>query len=238
MSDIRTKNINAVDRRPVQHDLRRHSQFPETRVPAGVLTGSVEGTRTTQGILVASAVLLESSEVGVPLPGPGDVLVQVGAASVHPGDYFIMTGEPYVVRLAFGLCRPRHGIPGRDLARRGGSGRQGCHRSPPPRRGVRLEHRWNARGVRLRPGGQPRVRACQPVGRGRGSGAHVGHDGVAGIARDRERSTGPDGAGHGRVGRRGLLRRPDRQGVWRRGDGCVQHPQRRPGPVARGRPRR
>ncbi len=60
--------------------------------------------------------VLESSEVGLPLPGRGDVLVQVGAASVHPGDYFVMTGEPYMVRLAFGLRRPRHGIPGMDLA--------------------------------------------------------------------------------------------------------------------------
>ncbi|MEV0588025.1 NAD(P)-dependent alcohol dehydrogenase [Nonomuraea sp. NPDC050310] len=50
------------------------------------------------------------------MPGRGEVLVQVGAASVHPGDYFVLTGEPYVVRLAFGLRRPRHGIPGRDLA--------------------------------------------------------------------------------------------------------------------------
>lgn len=60
--------------------------------------------------------VLESSEVELPLPGRGDVLVQVGAASVHPGDYFVMTGVPYVVRLAFGLRRPRHGIPGRDFA--------------------------------------------------------------------------------------------------------------------------
>ncbi len=60
--------------------------------------------------------VLVMAEVGLPLPGRGDVLVQVGATSVHPGDYFIMTGEPYVVRLAFGLRRPRHGIPGRDLA--------------------------------------------------------------------------------------------------------------------------
>lgn len=60
--------------------------------------------------------VLESSEVGLPLPGRGDVLVQVGAASVHPGDYFVMTGEPYMVRLVFGLRRPRHRIPGRDLA--------------------------------------------------------------------------------------------------------------------------
>ncbi|RLQ84698.1 NAD(P)-dependent alcohol dehydrogenase [Mycetocola zhadangensis] len=60
--------------------------------------------------------VLESSEIGLPLPGRGDVLVQVGAAAVHPGDYFVMTGEPYLVRLAFGLRRPRLGIPGRDLA--------------------------------------------------------------------------------------------------------------------------
>ena len=50
--------------------------------------------------------VLESSEVGIPLPGRGDVLVQVGAASVHPGDYYVMTGEPYVVRLVFTALRP------------------------------------------------------------------------------------------------------------------------------------
>jgi NADPH:quinone reductase-like Zn-dependent oxidoreductase len=60
--------------------------------------------------------VLESGEVGRPLPCRGDVLVRVGAASVHPGDYFVMTGEPYMVRLVFGLRRPRHGIPGMDVA--------------------------------------------------------------------------------------------------------------------------
>lgn len=60
--------------------------------------------------------VLQSSEVERPLPGRGDVLVHVGAASVHPGDFFVMSGEPYVVRLVFGLRRPRHCIPGMDLA--------------------------------------------------------------------------------------------------------------------------
>ncbi|USQ77732.1 NAD(P)-dependent alcohol dehydrogenase [Ornithinimicrobium cryptoxanthini] len=60
--------------------------------------------------------VLKSSQIGIPRPGRGDVLVQVGAASVHPGDYFVMTGKPYVLRLVFGFRRPRHGIPGRDLA--------------------------------------------------------------------------------------------------------------------------
>ena len=60
--------------------------------------------------------VLGLAEVGIPSPGRGEVLVKVGAASVHPGDYYVMTGEPYVVRLVFGLRRPRHGILGRDLA--------------------------------------------------------------------------------------------------------------------------
>lgn len=60
--------------------------------------------------------VLESAEVAIPRPGPGDVLVRVAAASVHPGDYFVMTGEPYIVRLVFGIRRPRRTIPGMDLA--------------------------------------------------------------------------------------------------------------------------
>ena len=60
--------------------------------------------------------VLHVAEIERPRPGRGEVLVRVNAASVHPGDYFVMTGEPYMVRLAFGLRRPRHGIPGRDLA--------------------------------------------------------------------------------------------------------------------------
>ena len=51
--------------------------------------------------------LLEYSDVGRPVVGDGDVLVGVHAASVHPGDYFLMTGAPHMVRLAFGLRRPR-----------------------------------------------------------------------------------------------------------------------------------
>ena len=60
--------------------------------------------------------VLEIADVEPPVPGRSDVLVRVRAASVHPGDYFVMTGEPYIVRLAFGLRRPRHAIRGMDLA--------------------------------------------------------------------------------------------------------------------------
>ncbi len=88
------------------------------------------------------------------------MLVQVGAAAVHPGDYFVMTGKPYVLRLVFGLRRPRHGIPGRDLAGVVAAVGKDVTALRPGRRGVRLEHRGDARGVRLRPGGPPRARAA------------------------------------------------------------------------------
>jgi NADPH:quinone reductase-like Zn-dependent oxidoreductase len=35
---------------------------------------------------------------------------------VNPGDWFGVVGQPYVLRLAFGLGRPRRAIPGRDVA--------------------------------------------------------------------------------------------------------------------------
>ncbi len=60
--------------------------------------------------------LLEYTDVGRPAVGEGDVLIGVRAASVHLGDYFVLTGVPHIVRLAFGLRRPRHPIPGRDVA--------------------------------------------------------------------------------------------------------------------------
>lgn len=60
--------------------------------------------------------VLAYTDVDVPVVGAGDVLVRVRAVALHPGDHFILTGTPYVVRLAFGLRRPRHGIPGRDTA--------------------------------------------------------------------------------------------------------------------------
>ena len=87
----------------------------EARVP-GATPAETETMRAAVRHRYGPPSVLESAEVGLPLPGRGEVLVQVGAASVHPGDYFVMTGEPYLLRLAYGLRRPRHGIPGMDLA--------------------------------------------------------------------------------------------------------------------------
>jgi NADPH:quinone reductase-like Zn-dependent oxidoreductase len=60
--------------------------------------------------------VLQLKEIDKPAVGDRDVLVRVRASGVHPGDYFVMTGLPYVVRLAFGVRKPKNGVRGRDVA--------------------------------------------------------------------------------------------------------------------------
>lgn len=59
---------------------------------------------------------LELRDVDVPVAGAGEVLVRVRAAGLNIGDWHLMRGVPYVMRLVFGLRRPRRRIPGMDLA--------------------------------------------------------------------------------------------------------------------------
>jgi len=51
-----------------------------------------------------------------PTVGEDSVLVRVRAASVNPYDWHVLRGLPYVVRLTEGLRRPKHPIPGVDVA--------------------------------------------------------------------------------------------------------------------------
>jgi NADPH:quinone reductase-like Zn-dependent oxidoreductase len=51
-----------------------------------------------------------------PAAADGQVVVRVHAVSLHIGDYLIMTGSPFVLRLAMGLMKPRQPIPGMDVA--------------------------------------------------------------------------------------------------------------------------
>jgi NADPH:quinone reductase-like Zn-dependent oxidoreductase len=54
--------------------------------------------------------------VEVPVPTAGEVLVQVRATAINAADIHLMRGEPLLVRLAFGLGRPKHAIRGMDVA--------------------------------------------------------------------------------------------------------------------------
>jgi len=63
-----------------------------------------------------SADVLRLGDVDKPEVGDGDVLVRVAAASVHVGDWILMTGSPFVMRLATGLRTPKNRVPGTDVA--------------------------------------------------------------------------------------------------------------------------
>lgn len=59
---------------------------------------------------------LELRELETPVAGADEVLIQVRASSVNPYDWHLMRGHPYVVRLVYGLRRPKRPIPGVDVA--------------------------------------------------------------------------------------------------------------------------
>ena len=59
---------------------------------------------------------LKLQELEKPTIGEDSVLVRVRAASVNPYDWHVLRGLPYLVRLSEGLRRPKHPIPGVDLA--------------------------------------------------------------------------------------------------------------------------
>ena len=64
-----------------------------------------------------SADVLELQEVSLPPVGDDDVLIRVQAAGVHIGDWHLMTGQPYLMRImGFGLRAPKARIPGIDVA--------------------------------------------------------------------------------------------------------------------------
>jgi NADPH:quinone reductase-like Zn-dependent oxidoreductase len=63
-----------------------------------------------------SAEVLESRVIEKPQIGDSEVLVRVHAASIHVGDVIVMTGSPYVMRMATGLRKPKNQVPGTDIA--------------------------------------------------------------------------------------------------------------------------
>ena len=65
-----------------------------------------------------SADALGLAAVDQPVPKDNEVLVRVHAAGVDAGVWHLMTGLPYLIRLAYGVRKPRHRIRGRELAGR------------------------------------------------------------------------------------------------------------------------
>ena len=62
--------------------------------------------------------VLELRYIATPAIKDGEVLVEVHAAAIAGDDWHLMRGEPYAARLVTGLRKPRHQVPGRDVAGR------------------------------------------------------------------------------------------------------------------------
>ena len=65
--------------------------------------------------------VLEFSDIDRPVPNDNQVLVQVQAAGLHRGDWHVMSGLPYLIRLVvpdLGLRKPKVPVRGMDLAGR------------------------------------------------------------------------------------------------------------------------
>jgi Alcohol dehydrogenase GroES-like domain len=60
--------------------------------------------------------LLRLEEIAKPGVKDDEVLVRVRAAAVNIGDWHLLRGVPYVMRLVFGLTGPRRRTPGLDIA--------------------------------------------------------------------------------------------------------------------------
>jgi NADPH:quinone reductase-like Zn-dependent oxidoreductase len=66
-----------------------------------------------------SVDVLELRDIDRPVPTDNEVLVQVRAAGLHRGDWHVMTGLPYMIRIvvpSLGLRRPKVPVRGMDVA--------------------------------------------------------------------------------------------------------------------------
>jgi NADPH:quinone reductase-like Zn-dependent oxidoreductase len=61
---------------------------------------------------------LELKDIDQPVVSDDAVLVRVHAAAVGKGDWLTVRGLPYVARMRYGLRKPKHPVPGFDVAGR------------------------------------------------------------------------------------------------------------------------
>lgn len=60
--------------------------------------------------------ILKFQDVAKPTPKDDEVLVKIHAAGVNAGDWHLMRADPFLIRLMFGLTKPKQPILGGDFA--------------------------------------------------------------------------------------------------------------------------
>ncbi|MGA9522552.1 MAG: NAD(P)-dependent alcohol dehydrogenase [Myxococcaceae bacterium] len=83
---------------------------------AALSRAAVESMHATVQPGYGSADILRFETVDRPKAGDDEVLVRVHAAGICKGDVHILTGKPWLLRLAYGLRRPGQRIPGQQMA--------------------------------------------------------------------------------------------------------------------------
>jgi NADPH:quinone reductase-like Zn-dependent oxidoreductase len=97
----------------MRHTLRAK---PDEPIAPGVLAGAAEMRAVVQE-RYGSFDVLRPTRIPTPVPGEGEVLVRVHAAGLDRGTWHLMTGKPYLMRIAgLGFRGPKDRVPGRDLA--------------------------------------------------------------------------------------------------------------------------
>ncbi|MFG1710561.1 NAD(P)-dependent alcohol dehydrogenase [Nonomuraea sp. M3C6] len=87
-------------------------------------TGGDGNSRATAGSTMqaivqdtyGSADVLRLARITRPEVADNGVLLRVHAAGLDRGTWHVMTGRPYLLRLAFGIRGPKNPVPGRDVA--------------------------------------------------------------------------------------------------------------------------
>ena len=60
--------------------------------------------------------VLRLTEIAQPVPGPGQVRVQIRAAGVNAADWHLLRADPFMARMATGLFKPKRPVLGADIA--------------------------------------------------------------------------------------------------------------------------
>jgi NADPH:quinone reductase-like Zn-dependent oxidoreductase len=84
----------------------------EAKQLGGILMKAIVNTH------YGSPDVLQLKEVEKSTPQDNEVLVKVHAASVNAGDWHLLRGKPFLVRLSSGLLKPKNTILGADIAGR------------------------------------------------------------------------------------------------------------------------
>ena len=164
------------------------------------------------------------------------MLVRVHAASVHVGDWILMTGSPFVMRFATGLRTPKNPVPGTDVA----GTVEAVGKDVDALRPGDEVFGWCAGAFAEYASGPADHFVLKPANLTFEQAAAVGVSASTALQLLRDNGKVQPGQKvliNGASGGVGHVRRADRQGLRCRGHRRDQHEERRPGPLDRRRPR-